>query len=218
MTDTMKPATITVDIATAHSGVPSKITIQDITIADGHLFAYAYNRILVYDTAGNTLVTTIQLGDYGKYNPVYFFYDFWVSDLELMAYNQSDHLIYVVSPDLKIYSIQTGNTSFTKTLVIDTPQEVEAAKTLHGKCSIKYDNIHNRLYWLLGTRTNNGSNGPGGFHVRDSYFAIYDLNNGVNRFYLDFASNDNYINEPANFTFFESDNYFDILRMLLFTT
>ena len=186
--------------------------LQDIIIADGYVFAYAYNRILVYDTTNNSLVGTVPLGNYGKYNPVYFHYGLWIGDFNVMAFNQSSHLLYVVSPDLKIFSIQTNSSSFTKTLLIDTPAEVVDAKTLHGRCNIKYDNAHNRLYWLLGTRTNNGSNPTGGFHVRDAYFAIYDLSNNANRFYLDFASNDNYMNMAQNFTFFESDDFFYVAK------
>ena len=58
--------------ATTGGGTP----IQDLIYADGHIFAYAYNMILVFNATNNTIEDTIRLSHYGKFAPAYFIYGF----------------------------------------------------------------------------------------------------------------------------------------------
>ncbi|RLD86948.1 MAG: hypothetical protein DRJ09_11110 [Bacteroidetes bacterium] len=189
--------------------------IGELMEADGHIFAYAYNKIIIYNSTNNNLEDTITLSNYGKFNPVYFMYDFWVAGNNVMAFNQTEHLLYVVTPDLKVVSIETNNSAFTKTTLIDPPSEISYFNTLHGICSLKYDDTHQRLYWLLDGR-DNINNYVGSFHVRDSYFSIYNINsNGTNatRFYHEYIkSHDDYMNTISSMAFFESDEYFYLAK------
>ena len=150
----------------------------DIIEVNGKAFVYGTDLIRIYDCSSNNLVDTIIFPEgYGKFNPVYFHYDVYVADFNLMAYNALNSILYVVTPDLRIIGINVNDQGYPRQVMHETPVDISHFKTLNGYNVIKYDQEHNKLYWLVEGRSTE-LNGIGEFHTRDNYLGIFDV--GIN--------------------------------------
>ncbi len=153
----------------------------DIITANQKIFVHAQSKILIYNESNNSLDATIDLKtvqqstgiNYGKYSPPYFNYGFHSPSRQTMVLNSDKSLIYTVTPDLNIISIQTsGNYNTTK--LIPRPSIINHFHVSSGKVVLKYDGDNNRLYALYSGR--NSTNLTGSFHKTDTYFAVYSIN------------------------------------------
>jgi hypothetical protein len=157
--------------------------IGDIVKTDSHFFVYSLDKVTAYDTAGNFAGEVLfnLTEDYGKFNPYYFWDSYYVSSIELMAYNDEAQKLYVVSPDLKIYIINLQDSIFIDS-VYDQQNPIipNSFKPLHGLCILKYDTVHDRLFWIIDARNPN-INHVGSFHTRQRYLFIYNVNNYQNQ-------------------------------------
>ncbi|MBC8320988.1 MAG: T9SS type A sorting domain-containing protein [Bacteroidetes bacterium] len=155
----------------------------DIVHANSKLFLHAQSKVFVYDDSTNNLIDTINLlingntiHNYGKYAPPYFNYNFNSPSRQSMAVDENNNLIYTITPDLNIISIETDGNFSTTTLAL-RPPIIDHFHISSGNVVIKHDPIHNRLYVLLSGRDT--INTQGSFHMTDSYFAIYNINPGT---------------------------------------
>ena len=152
----------------------------DIIQANSKLFVHAQNKVFVYNESNNELYDIIDLVDnqymtkhFGKYAPPYFDYGFYSPSRQTMAINEDKDLIYTITPNLNIISIETIE-PYQFTTLVERPSIIEHFHIASGRIVIKYDSEHERLYLLLSGRDD--INSPGSFHITDSYFAIYDVN------------------------------------------
>ncbi len=156
----------------------------DIITANNKVFVYTFDKILVLSSDGQSVIATIPFTEkYGKFNPVIENSRAFIADINFMtvfineAANDREDL-YVVTPNLDILLINTSANLISDTFNVSA--SIPHLKPLHGVCIIKYDDVHNRLYWLLKGRqvdTNSiyNQNGIGHFHYRETYFAIYNV-------------------------------------------
>jgi len=155
--------------------------IGDIVKAGNYFAVYSSDKVLVFDENGNLEGEVLfNLNeDFGKFNPIYFWESHHNPSSSLMAYNSNSNVLYAVSPDLKIYVIDMDPGSFLTTSQEDpNPLALNTFRPLHGKCLLKYDEVHSRLYWLIGAR-HPTANSTGSFHVRQRYLFIYDIDDGI---------------------------------------
>ncbi len=159
----------------------------DLVEANNKIFVHGQSEIFVYQRNSYTNemihITTIDLKTYqsngntlksfGKYAPPYFNYGFNSPSRQMMVLNDNETLIYTITPDLNLISINTANYYVTE--LMDRPSTIDHFKISSGRVIIKYDELNNRLYTLFSGR-DNLINEDGSFHVTDSYFAIYHIN------------------------------------------
>ncbi|MFK5855415.1 MAG: T9SS type A sorting domain-containing protein [Bacteroidota bacterium] len=169
--------------------------VFDIQYANNKLFVYSSTKLLVYDNEGVSLLQTLELTNLGKFAPNFFDSRVWVPDTKLMAYNSTDNVLYVVRTDMKIEAFgfnEENSTYYSMGIIVETPAEIHDIKTLHGFTILKYDEVNQRLFWVVQGRSAD-DNSTGTFHVRETYFAIYkevfvgqDLNLNIvhNEFYV----------------------------------
>jgi hypothetical protein len=158
---------------------------MDIVNADGCIFVYSMDGIKVLSEIDNSFVGSIDFGgtSYGKYNSIYFNSRLSFGDGSVMAVNAEKHILYVVFPDLRIHCISTitkQDLNHTFNPFLTTPPEgldpfPDYFAPLHGGCILKYDNIHNRLYWVIfGRDPQSPENHTGEFHAFSRYFGIFN--------------------------------------------
>ena len=158
--------------------------IGDIIHANDHIFVYSLDKLVAYNLDGDFVGEIIfePIENYGKSNPIYFWDSHHSSSISLMAYNNDINaeiqILYVISPDLKIYIVNISQNSFLN-YSIYIPPVLSNFKPLHGLCILKFDNVHDRLYWVIDAR-HPSSNSVGSFHVRQRYFFIFEVNNSNN--------------------------------------
>jgi hypothetical protein len=164
--------------STNNSGFP----VGDIIAADGKLFLYSSEGIVYFNPSESPIVFgfvdfDVQLEKhFGKFNPV--ISGSGGNDANMMTFNEADHLLYVVTPDLKIMKISTQNPNLNSEIVMGTPGDISHFQTLHGYTVLKFDPYHNRLFWLIEGR--NEENETGQFHYRDTYLVVYKVNEDGN--------------------------------------
>ncbi|MCF6341365.1 MAG: T9SS type A sorting domain-containing protein [Bacteroidales bacterium] len=197
--------------------------IIDIVYSNGNLFTYTPSGVLVFDEDSLNFITKISfppMEQYGKYNPQYFDKRLWLDDMNIMAVKGTGEQakIFIITPDLNIMRIDAA-APFENSIVINRSDSLDSFKPMHGSNIIKYDNFHDRLYWMINAR-NPVVNCTGNFHVRDRYFAIYDCdnNNNLTLYYDDLkhASSDTSEyrdNGIFDIEFNHSNNYFYLAKL-----
>ncbi len=168
----------------------------DIITANNQVYVYTMDKILVLSANGQSISATIPLykpqpgntdpftKKYGKFNPIFDNSRTYIADITFMtifkntsAGNRED--LFVVTPNLDILLINTDNNTVTESFNVSS--DIPHLKPLHGVCILKYDDVHNRLYWLIKGRqdvdpnSQYGYNCTGHFHFREVYFAIYNV-------------------------------------------
>ena len=195
--------------------------VFDIIQANNKIFVYSAKEILVYDALNNDLIDEINLpGYYGKFNPIYFHYSIYVCDINVMAFNQADNYLYVVTPELSIIGIDISGLppysyNYNPPLKF-RPDAIDHFQTLNGFTVIKYDHIHDRLYWLVEGR-NDTVNTLGNFHTRDTYLAIYTVDPGgyvLTDYYEEFVqgTGPTYFNTASDVEYNHSNDYFYVAK------
>ena len=193
--------------------------VLDVLSANNRLFVYSSNKLLVYNNDGDSLLQTFKLTNLGKFAPVFFSSDIWVPGIKLMAYNHSDNILYIVRADLKIeaFKFDNNNNVVSLDVLVDTPVSISYMKTLHGFSILKYDEEHQRLFWVVQGRCSGLD--PGHFHERASYIGIYKVKSSgqvLDRFYQHYyPGNDtaNYTNAIYDVEFIDDNNDFYLARM-----
>lgn len=159
----------------------------DIITANDKIYVYTGDKMLVFeeDTQTNETVLTATIPfdeKYGKFNPVIFNEELYLSDINFMAVcindDQTREDLYVVTPNLDILLINTDTDVITQEFNVSA--DIGHLKPLHGVCRLKYDDEHHRLYWLIKGRQIDedpiyNQNCTGHFHYREIYFAIYNV-------------------------------------------
>lgn len=163
----------------------------DFVEVNGKIFVHGQSEVYVYQRNSSTNemyhVTTIDLKSkqfttnsdntsksFGKYAPPYFNYGFHSPSRQMMVVSDaSSPLIYTITPDINLISINTNTYEVTK--LKNRPALIDHFKISSGRVIIKYDGLNNRLYTLFSGRDE--VNKDGSFHITDSYFAVYDINN-----------------------------------------
>ncbi|MCD4725355.1 MAG: T9SS type A sorting domain-containing protein [Bacteroidales bacterium] len=162
--------------------------IGDIINTPNHIFVYSLDKITAYNKDGTYAGEVIfdMTEDYGKVNPIYFWEKMYVSSTSLMAYNEkySTPYLFAVSPDLWIYVISLDANNFLSyvkhepvPLNPSPPQQVvplDVFIPMHGNCILKYDEINDRLFWVIDAQDQT-SNNVGSHHVRQRYFFIFNV-------------------------------------------
>lgn len=155
----------------------------DIITANGKVFVYTLDKIVVMNDLGEIIKTIPFTEQYGKYNPIYHDPRLFAADVNFMAVfdegGRED--ILVVTPNLDVILVNTDNYTDELKVSLPTvdPSDLSYFKPLNAMCIIKYDKIHNRLYWMIKARQDEG-NCTGNFHMKDVYFGIYNyLPSGV---------------------------------------
>ncbi len=152
----------------------------DILVANSKVFVYTGSKIMVYNSGTMSYAGEIILcnKDYGKFNPL--FYNARLhGETNMMALNKGRNELFVVTPDLVIKRYSTISLNYIDEIA--PPESISHFKPIHGLNILKFDRYHNRLYWVvkgkIGNHENGGNfNGTGGFHVRERYFAIFNVN------------------------------------------
>lgn len=196
---------------TNNSGYP----IGDIISADGKLYLYSPEGIVYFNPSDIPIVYGLIdfAGHYGKFNPV--LNGNGGNDPNLITFNEADHLLYVVTPDLKIMMISTIN-PLNGTIIKGTPQPISHFQTLQGYTVIKFDAAHDRLYWLVEGR--NKDNETGEFHYRDTYLVVYKVSpNGETLNYINSMLSighgaGQYMESIYDVEFNENNNYFYVAK------
>ena len=194
--------------------------VYDIIHNNGKIFIYSIDSILVYNT-DNHFLGSIDLYEqesfkYGKFNPTYFNERLWTCDGNMMTVdtNANPDMLYAVTPDLRIIRINTNTYNIVEEIAC--PDTITHLRPIHGINIIKYDWVHNRLYWLV-TGRSNFANCTGNFHVRERYFAIFNIdNNGNLQLYYDEYKNANYDYENRiifDVEFNLDNDYFYLLKL-----
>ncbi len=82
--------------------------VGDIIAADGKLFLYSTEGIVYFTPSDNPIYDFIDFeGQFGKFNPV--LNGNGGNDPNMMTFNEADHFIYTITPDLKIMKVSTIN-------------------------------------------------------------------------------------------------------------
>jgi len=193
----------------ANLGAP----VGDMISADGKIFLYSPEGLIIYDPSSNQPFSSVDFpGHYGKFNPVYFSYN-GNSDANLMTLNEEDNLLYVVTSDLRIMKVDID--TYIADLILEvTPEDIAHFKTLHGYNIIKFDAVHDRLYWLVEGR--NVENEIGNFHHRDTYLAVYSVSPDGSALSLINAlftnGQDNYYETIYDIEFNDTNDYFYVAK------
>ncbi|MBC8321327.1 MAG: T9SS type A sorting domain-containing protein [Bacteroidetes bacterium] len=176
------------DLNTDPSIVDPGSIVGDIIYAQDMVFVYSVNKVLIYEgTGNNNYIKTVNLStetqndneNYGKFSPLFFNTRMHIDDVQVMTYNDTGQILYVLGADLRIYGIKVDPTpsNIIVDFVIDRPSDIDYLAPLHGLANLKYSNSQNRLYCVIGGRNNTKSGYfTGMFHYRDVYFTIYNLN------------------------------------------
>lgn len=167
--------------------------ILDVIAANDLYFAYTGDKVIVFDGDGQTIIEILQFPEqYGKFNSISHNCRLHMPGVNVMtifenplASNRQD--LFIITPNLDIMLLNTDPNALTWTLVKSIPNDPDLSKfqPLHGVCRLKYDNTHQRLFWLIKGRQENepspyANNCTGQFHYRAVYFVIYDVDNSGN--------------------------------------
>ncbi len=136
------------------------IVVNDIAYSGSSDKAYVYSpkKVLSFDgiNAGNK--TIINFGgddeEYGQYQYPFNAFD-TITTLKMMAVDENNHFLYVVTPGLNLIRINTVTNQKDDNFVIQSPY----GNKLLGDNIIRYDNSHDRLYWACRIKNQNGQNG-----------------------------------------------------------
>jgi hypothetical protein len=201
--------------STENLGTNPGASVGDIITADGKIFLYSPEGLLIYDLSTNPAsFSTVDFpGNYGKFNPVYSSLR-GGGDANMMTYNAGDKLLYVVTPDIRIMRVSTLNPTGNHQIILGTPNEIDHFKTLQGYNIIKYDAVHDRLYWLVEGRNNDDKIGR--FHYRDTYLGVYTVSlNGQSLNRIDYILANgliNYMESIFDVEFSKTNDYFYIAQ------
>lgn len=184
----------------------------DIIYANGKTYVYTSKSILVYENGVSSFVgeihfTGIQKGRFAlQYqNPSYY-----APDIRLMAYDDENEYLYVVTPNLTIAKVSTATFTSSLTPVINTPPVVNIGhNSLHGPNKLVYDSEHDRLFWFFRVKESN-------MHSWGSYFGVYDKHNGMAKLYSEYKVGDDesgdYHELLSTFTYNPNNNDFYLSR------
>ena len=148
----------------------------DIISADGKIFVYTSQNILVYGS-NNILITSISIDDgsyYGKFAPHFFWPSKYLADNQMMTYNPDNHILYVLSPNMDIKIIDTQSATPDLVGTWDWVPINDIQTPMHGFAILKYDNIRKRLFLINNSRSSEQGS-PISFHSRSVYLAIYSI-------------------------------------------
>lgn len=157
----------------------------DIIEANDKIFVYTMDKILVLSDDGQSIIATIPFDNrYGKYYPVFENSRKYIADINFMTIYPNTNGredLFVVTPNLDILLINTSTNIITNTYNVSN--DIDSLKPLHGVCILKYDEVHQKLYWLIKGRqiisdSGYNTNCTGQFHHREVYFAIYNVQSG----------------------------------------
>jgi type IX secretion system substrate protein len=185
--------------------------VFEIISTDSRVFALSHNKILVF-THDGTFERKLDFGNYGKFNNL----GHGTEDVHYMAYNPTANVLYVLTPELRIFMV---NTDTWETSTFD-PIINQLGQTLHEKFIImservvmKFDEQRNRLYLLVEGRDPLGySSCTGNFHESNYFFGIYNADENTGDwalFYEEFVdTNDGegYFRQIGNFAFNRGDD------------
>jgi len=165
--------------------------VVDLLEINGKIFAYSTKKVIVYSATSLNELGTIDISNHmSKYNPLYFYERLYVADNCFMTYNSNYNLLYIVKPNMDILIVDISTNDFNIIGTWQAPTEdnddhpISHLTPVHGVHIIKYDNIHQRLYWLV--RGRHLGNETGNFHYRDSFIGVYKItNNGTVRNIID---------------------------------
>ncbi len=153
----------------------------DILCHGGYLFSNTGNHINIYNNSDHSFAYSINLEGgvpVGKFNPMFLNERLHSGDANTMTVDPVNNRIFVVTPELNIkcYSASPGfNLLFTITKPSSLPLYFAP---LHGLNIIKYDWIHDRIFWVV-TARDQQYNCTGQYHYRERYFAIFEnINSG----------------------------------------
>lgn len=198
--------------------------IQDVIYVNNRLIACSPTRIFEYNIDGSALEESFEIPadgkSYGKFAPMYFRDDVWVPGVKILAYNTEAEVLYVVSADLTVQGIKfdsQGNLSKLGT-IISRPPELNHMKVLHGFTILKYDEEHNRLFWVVQGKKNTSTIQ---FHVREVFLGIYKINSSGQLDYeihtevntLDDDPPENYLNAIHDITFLDINDRYYLARL-----
>ncbi len=197
--------------------------IYDIINANNKIFVYSPKNIIVYDAITENKIGIIPVStDSSKFNPIYYYQRLWIADNNLMAYNSNNHLLYVVKPNMDILVINVSDNNFNIVTTWPAPandqdqRPIGHLKPIHSFCVLKYDNIHNRLYWII--RGKHSSSPTGLFHYLDSFIGVYKITlNGTHREIIgsrlfENGPGNDYTNSFNDVEYTETGNYFYLAR------
>lgn len=170
----------------------------DILNANGFIFIYSFDRVLVFRSDNNAPCGSIYFdeqvppgGDqieYGKFNPLIYNPRLYTGSINFMTYNTSGQLLYVVKPSLEIDIINVDHTldyTFSNGDIISSYDpfdddtnipdlDMASFKPINGVNIIKFDNVNNRLYWVV--RSHDADRCPiGNFHYRKRFLGLYNI-------------------------------------------
>ena len=200
--------------------------VVDLLEINGKIFAYSTKKVIVYSATSLNELGTIDISNHmSKYNPLYFYERLYVADNCFMTYNSNYNLLYIVKPNMDILIVDISTNDFNIIGTWQAPTEdnddhpISHLTPVHGVHIIKYDNIHQRLYWLV--RGRHLGNETGNFHYRDSFIGVYKItNNGTVRNIIDTklfennGSNQQCFSSINDVEFTETNNYFYLARKL----
>jgi len=123
--------------------------IGDILNANGLVFSYTLDKLFIYSSDGTYVDEITFETDYGKFNPYFYRERYCASSLSLMAYNETDQVLYVISPNLQIKIIDISDPQDITVSTYEDSQLPSTFSPLHGLSILKYDRIHRRIYWVI---------------------------------------------------------------------
>ena len=203
-------------------GIKAQFTIEDIPIpstsgggamigdiihAENFSFVYSLDRLSIYDAQTNNYISEIPFPyqsnlideHNGKFNPIHFIELYNVPAANMMTYNPNANVLYVVTPELSILTIEVEYPDFTVISEYTPSSDTlpDYFKPLNGMNLIKFDHVHNRLYWVVTAKDiNSPNNCIGKFHSMIRFFGLYktDEHTGyITEYYIDsLATSDDY--------------------------
>lgn len=180
---------------------------RDIIVANGLTFIYTFKGILVYSNGVSNYEGYIPFADttHGRLalqyqNPV-----IYTPDVKLMAHDDNNNELYIVTPNLTIVKVNTDGFHDNLSVVKNTPYQVASGhNTLHGMSKIEFDNTNNRLYWFFRAKEQN-------LHSWGSFFGIYDATSSYSEIYSEYKQGDlentDYNNLLTTFTYLNNEFY-----------
>ena len=182
--------------------------VSDITYSSAlnQVYVYSPKKILAFEGNNANNKTTINFGgndeEYGQYQyPFNAFTD--ITTLNMMATDENNHFIYIVTPKLNLIRVNTVTNQKDNNFFIPSPY----GNNLLGDNIIQFDNTHNRLYWACRIKNQTGQNG--------FYLGVYQAN-GNNLTLIDSFTDFYSTSDPAyqifDIAFNQTNNIFYLSR------
>ena len=141
------------------------INPEDIIYSNNKFYVWGLGAIIVIDAENLTVLKTLILSNSAQYDYQSDLPLIWDSPHSKMAYNGTDR-IYALSPDNKIYIIDTQTDSFLNS-IIEKPSNIPSY--FFTNSIIRFDSKNNRLLWSISWMDNYSV--P---HVHMEYYNLED--------------------------------------------